>query len=164
MSGLRGPRRLSVWNSTNSTDPWMQVGPLNFLNLRYVLLDHHLTSKSYTAALQTTSSVSKNIFNNLFALEAPTCAELQGELDRYLATDPVHVTDALAWWYEQRHVYPRLHRMALDYLSIPGTLKSHCVRGLLTINHIQSPQLTLNELSVRADSYCHIYVTAFLFN
>ena len=49
---------------------------------------------------------------------------MRGELDRYLGTDPEHVTDALAWWYEHKHVYPRLHRMALDYLSIPGTLEN----------------------------------------
>ena len=49
--------------------------------------------------------------------------ELHGKLDKYLSTDPEHVTDALAWWYEHKHVYPRLHWMALDYLSIPGKLE-----------------------------------------
>ena len=63
---------------------------------------------------------SKNIFDNLPALQAPKPSELRGELDSYLSTDPEHVTDALVWWYEHKHVYPRLHRMALDYLSIPG--------------------------------------------
>jgi hypothetical protein len=48
---------------------------------------------------------------------------LRSELDTYLGTDPEHVTDALAWWYEHKHVYPCLHRMALDYLSIPGKFK-----------------------------------------
>src|SRR5277367_3162115 len=65
-----------------------------------------------------------NILDNLPSLQAPRPAELRGELDRYLSTDPEHVTDALAWWYEHKHVYPRLHRMALDYLSIPGTLSN----------------------------------------
>jgi hAT family C-terminal dimerisation region len=58
---------------------------------------------------------------------------LHSELDRYLGTDPEHVTDALAWWYEHKHVYPRLHRMALDYLSIPGTFSNPNVLKLL--NH-----------------------------
>jgi len=26
----------------------------------------------------------------------------------------------LKWWHDNRHVYPTLYRMALDYLSIPG--------------------------------------------
>src|SRR5271155_2295066 len=64
---------------------------------------------------------SKNIFDNLPALQAPKPAELHGEVDRYLSTDPEHVTDVLVWWYEHKHIYPCLHRMALDYLSIPGT-------------------------------------------
>jgi hypothetical protein len=41
-------------------------------------------------------------------------------MDKYLITDPLDVSDALAWWHEQRYEFPRLHRMALDYLSIPG--------------------------------------------
>ena len=68
--------------------------------------------------------MSKNIFDNLPALQAPKPMELHGELDRYLSTDPEHVTDALAWWYEHKHVYPRLYRMAMDYLSIPGMVLS----------------------------------------
>ncbi len=61
-----------------------------------------------------------NIFDNLPSLQAPRPAELHSKLDKYLGTDPEHVTDALAWWYEHKHMYPHLHRMALDYLSIPG--------------------------------------------
>lgn len=57
-------------------------------------------------------------------LQAPKPVELRGELDQYLSTDPEHVTDALTWWYEHKHVYPQLHQMALDYLSIPGTFSS----------------------------------------
>jgi hypothetical protein len=61
-----------------------------------------------------------NIFDNLPSLAAPVAAELRDELDRYLSTDPEHVEDVLMWWTERRAMYPRLSRMALDYLSIPG--------------------------------------------
>lgn len=60
------------------------------------------------------------MFDDLPALIAPASAELRGELDRYLSTDPEHVTDVLEWWYARKAIYPRLHRMALDYLTIPG--------------------------------------------
>ena len=66
------------------------------------------------------SSSTNNIFDDLPALSAPSKADLRDELDTYLSTDPEHVTNAIAWWYEKRYVYPRLHRMALDYLTIPG--------------------------------------------
>ena len=71
---------------------------------------------------QDTASTSEpeNMFDDLPALIVPASTELRGELDRYLSTDPEHVTDVLAWWYERRAIYPRLHRMALDYLTIPG--------------------------------------------
>ena len=44
---------------------------------------------------------------------------------KYLESDPVDVVDALAWWHENRYAYPRLHRMAIDYLSIPGEFLIH---------------------------------------
>ena len=72
--------------------------------------------------LQLSSLSTENLFDDLPALSAPPKSELRDELDRYLSTDPEHVTDAFAWWYERRSVYPRLHRMALDYLTIPGEL------------------------------------------
>ena len=65
-------------------------------------------------------STSSNIFDNLPALQAPRAADLRDELERYLSTDPEHVDDVLIWWYEHKHIFPCLHRMALDYLSIPG--------------------------------------------
>jgi hypothetical protein len=69
---------------------------------------------------QPSSSSSENIFDDLPALSAPSKSDLRDELDHYLSTDPEHVTNALAWWHKKRFVYPRLHRMALDYLTIPG--------------------------------------------
>ncbi len=109
----------------NRMDHWMQVGPRNVLNLMYVLVNHHPILISYIAVLKTTESAVQNIFDNLPALQAPKPSKLRGELDRYLATDPFDVSDALAWCHEQRHGYPHLHRMALDYLSIPGSLSCH---------------------------------------
>ena len=71
---------------------------------------------------QDTTSVSEsdNMFDDLPALIAPAQTELRSELERYLSTDPEHVTDVLAWWYKRKAIYPRLHRIALDYLTIPG--------------------------------------------
>lgn len=42
------------------------------------------------------------------------------ELDAFLMEACVDVVDAVAWWYDHRKAYPRLSRMALDYLTIPG--------------------------------------------
>ena len=64
--------------------------------------------------------MSDNIFDNLPSFQAPTPSELQGELRKYLDSDPIEVSDALAWWHEHRNEFPCLNQMALDYLSIPG--------------------------------------------
>ena len=72
------------------------------------------------------------MFDSLPALAPPDSSELRDELDRYLGTDPEQVADVCQWWYERRVAYPRLHRMALDYLTIPGMYqKSSPTQNLL---------------------------------
>jgi hAT family C-terminal dimerisation region len=71
------------------------------------------------------SSKQFNVFYNLPSLAPPKREDLRDELDRFLSTDPESVEDVLAWWYEKRHLFPRLSRMALDYLSIPGESYFH---------------------------------------
>ena len=45
------------------------------------------------------------------------------ELDHYLKTKRVKkVKDPLKWWFENRGTYPRLSRMARDFLMIPGEI------------------------------------------
>jgi hypothetical protein len=60
------------------------------------------------------------MFDSMSSLAPPKPTDLCGELDRYLMADVEHITDPIMWWYERRVTYPRLSRMALDYLSIPG--------------------------------------------
>jgi hypothetical protein len=50
-------------------------------------------------------------------------AALSGVLDElmaYLEEDREQVADVIEWWKGKQKVYPRLARMALDYLNIPG--------------------------------------------
>lgn len=47
-------------------------------------------------------------------------AEEGDELKRYLAGEAVPVSDPIQWWQDRRKAYPRLSRMAIDYLTIPG--------------------------------------------
>jgi hypothetical protein len=47
---------------------------------------------------------------------------LQDEITRYLSASTERILDPLMWWTEMKAVYPRLSRMARDYLCIPGKL------------------------------------------
>lgn len=49
------------------------------------------------------------------------------ELDEYLSLPPERIEEdgALKWWTMKKDIYPNLHRMALDYLSIPGLSSSY---------------------------------------
>jgi hypothetical protein len=50
----------------------------------------------------------------------PKVLALDKELTRYLAAPPEATVNPLRWWFEHQPIYPRLSRMALDYLSVPG--------------------------------------------
>lgn len=66
-------------------------------------------------------------------LQAPKPSKLRRELDRYLNTDPVDVSGALAWWHEQKNVFPHLHWMALDYCPFQVSFNFYSHHSLLTI-------------------------------
>lgn len=62
-----------------------------------------------------------NIFDELPALQALDNPRLHDELERFLSTErDLGVKNGLVWWFERKHIYPRLYQMAMDYLSIPG--------------------------------------------
>lgn len=52
---------------------------------------------------------------------AKSTNDIRDEVDRYLATDTEAIDNPITWWCERRSMYPGLSRMALDYLTIPGT-------------------------------------------
>jgi hypothetical protein len=77
-------------------------------------------------------------FDNLPALSTPASLELCDEINRYLSSDLEQVTDIFQWWYERRGTYPHLHRMALDYLAIPGEyllIKQHLKISFLIVHY-----------------------------
>ena len=67
---------------------------------------------------------STDIFNVFDDTAPPTLAELGDELDCYLQTPIEHAPDAIKWWVDRRAMYPKLSRMALDYLTIPGQYRA----------------------------------------
>jgi hAT family C-terminal dimerisation region len=50
---------------------------------------------------------------------ASESTKLHDKLNHYLNSDPVQVADAIRWWYNYYAKYPRLLRMAMNYLIIP---------------------------------------------
>ncbi|EIW52834.1 HAT dimerization, partial [Trametes versicolor FP-101664 SS1] len=63
------------------------------------------------------------------------------ELKRYLAAEVEPIKDAIAWWQGKRKTYPRLSRMAIDYLNIPATsveVERIFSRGRLLLSHVRN--------------------------
>ena len=64
------------------------------------------------------------MFDNLPALSTFDVGSVADELDIYLKSPVANIAvcDGISWWYSEKETYPHLYQMALDYLSIPGTL------------------------------------------
>ena len=62
---------------------------------------------------------SDNIFNALPALSTVS-KSLLDELTQFWSSPTELTLDPLRWWADRQVIYPRLSRMARDYLSVPG--------------------------------------------
>lgn len=69
-----------------------------------------------------------NMFDNLPYLTGAGKPLDTDELKRYLAADVERVEHPIQWWQDRRTKYPRLSRMAIDYLTIPGAYAEHLRR------------------------------------
>jgi hAT family C-terminal dimerisation region len=65
------------------------------------------------------------MFDNLLRVKDNQSKD-DDEISRYLDAGTEHVDDPIEWWVDHRDTYPHLFRMALDYLTIPGTFYILC--------------------------------------
>lgn len=72
-----------------------------------------------TVVVNATSNTNYGNFANVSVI--PTAPIVRDEIGDYLRADLINTEDPLMWWYDNRALYPRLSRMAQDYLSIPRT-------------------------------------------
>jgi hypothetical protein len=95
-------------------------------NEEYANLEVHCETNVPTTSNAEWSSgpntASLNVYNHLPSLTTFESATPTDELTRYLHNDieNINIGDALQWWAGKERLYPRLSRMAMDYLSIPG--------------------------------------------
>ena len=80
-----------------------------------------VTLQNACTSSRASTPTATNIFDDLPALQEFEATAIQDELATYLSTGrDLRIVDGLRWWYEHKHLYPHLSRMAIDYLSIPG--------------------------------------------
>lgn len=85
----------------------------------------------------------------------------QDELTEYLLQPLESVRDPIVWWWDHRMVFPRLSRMALDYLSIPGMLQGVFNSFVLLMPSPQQRQPLLNMFFLKADNSFTLLETVF---
>ncbi|KAJ8455290.1 hypothetical protein ONZ51_g12529 [Trametes cubensis] len=98
-------------------------------------------------AVFVSQSVSENIFDNMPDLFSGNSRRTlsNDELDLYLKAEPEAVSNPIQWWHTRRRLFPRLSRMALDYLTIPAPDPATSVdvertfsRGRLLLPHVRN--------------------------
>lgn len=71
-------------------------------------------------------------------------ASREDELDRYLSLEAIELPDDVSpvqWWRNCRTTFPRLSRMAIDYLTVPATsveVERTFSRGRLLLTHTRN--------------------------
>jgi hypothetical protein len=60
----------------------------------------------------------------------------ESEIQAYLTLPVENVKDPLKWWRANKHIYLNLHRMAQDYISIPGKSSHYIFCLKITIGRI----------------------------
>lgn len=105
--------------------------------------DSSISSTSSNATNRRSSSGSESSFLSNYYNQ--TDVELD-EIDSYISMP--HIPDAqlniLVWWYERRHIFPKLSKLALDIHSIPGS-------SLQSERHFSLCGITITDKRCRMD-------------
>jgi hypothetical protein len=81
---------------------------------------------------ETTKAPNTNEFTSFGDLSVTT-APRPNEIQEYLSHPVNNVKDPLKWWVDNKNLYPNLHRMALDYLSVPGKCSPLSYNMIMTL-------------------------------
>ena len=109
--------KLEYFHNQKWEEEWIEQAE-TLVREEYTTKYEKATDEPNTAALKNNSNVDSGFasFSNLSVTTCPRASEIQ----EYLSHPVENVQDPLKWWTANKNVYPNLHRMALDYLSIPG--------------------------------------------
>lgn len=121
------------------------MGPLPQENESHspISLSSSLSSTSSNATSRRSSSGSESSFLSNYYNRTDIALD---EIDSYLSLP--HVPDAqiniLDWWYERRHIFPKLSKLALELHSIPAS-------SLQSERHFSRCGITINDKRSRMD-------------
>lgn len=111
--------KLEYFRNQKWEDEWIEQAE-TLVREEYAAKYEKLIEKPNTENNSTTKDDNFTSFGNLSVTNCPRASEIQEYLNHVVE----NVKDPMKWWVENKYVYPNLHRMALDYLSIPATSTS----------------------------------------
>lgn len=106
--------RLQKWE-----DEWIEAAE-NLVREEYIDRYKDQISPSTPAAHISVEDKARQCADDFGDISLGTAGSLADELDDYLRQPVENTKVPLQWWVHNQKTYPNLHRMALDYLSIPG--------------------------------------------
>ena len=111
--------KLEYFRNQKWEDEWIEQAE-TLVREEYAAKYEKLIEKPSASKDSTTKDNNFASFGNLSVTTCPRASEIHEYLNHVVE----NVTDPLKWWMENKYLYPNLHRMALDYLSIPATSTS----------------------------------------
>ena len=102
------------------------------MRISWYVEQSHFGNSDHGILQKNNHAPSDNIFDALPALSTNS-KSLLDELTQFLTSPTERTHDPLRWWAEREAIYPRLSRMARDYLSVPGKFSFHLIIKSLII-------------------------------
>ena len=108
--------KLEYFHNQKWEEEWVEQAE-TLVREEYVANYEKIDQSNNTQKISTMkSNMEFSSFGHLSVTSCPRASEIQ----EYLSHVVENVKDPLKWWVDNKYVYPNLHRMALDYLSIPA--------------------------------------------
>lgn len=114
--------KLQYFHNQNWEEEWIEEAKC-LVQEEYAARYEKISEESNVMPRMTTKTKPNDGFASFGDLSVTTHTR-PSEIQEYLKSAVENVKDPLGWWVDNKHVYPKLHRMALDYLSIPATSTS----------------------------------------
>jgi len=111
--------KLEYFRNQKWEEEWIEQAE-NLVREEYISSYERVPEETNTTPPENADADNDSGFASFGNLSVTTCPR-ESEIQEYLSLPVENVKNPLKWWEDNKHIYPSLHRMALDYISIPGT-------------------------------------------
>ena len=110
--------KLECFRNQKWEEEWVEEAE-NLVREEYISSHEKAPDERNATPTENSDVDNNNGFASFGNLSVTTCP-CESEIQEYLSLPVENIKNPLKWWEDNKHIYPNLHHMALDYISIPG--------------------------------------------